>query len=137
MVRAAHLSLLAALGLFSAGCVERRFVVETNPPGAVVYNEKDQPMGLSPTDQQFTYYGTYRFKVVKDGYQTKVVYENIKAPFYEWPLLDFVSENLLPFWIRDVHRIRVDLEPSVPLPPEQVLSNAEQLRLQGLSVGSP
>src|SRR6478672_8516057 len=59
---------VAALALL-AGCVERRFVIESDPPGALVLLN-GQPLGTTPVDGYFTYYGNYRFTIIKDGFET-------------------------------------------------------------------
>src|SRR3954470_21547928 len=100
---------LALAGL--SGCVERRMVIISDPYGAIVYDEKNHSIGAAPVDHPFTYYGTYRFRLVKDSYETLVIEEKIRAPWYEWPGLDFISENLIPFTIRDVRYIRPTLQP--------------------------
>ena len=131
------LGLILGFFLFAAvsGCVERRFVVTSEPFGAIVYNEREAPIGASPADQEFTWYGTYQFKLVKDGYQTKVAQENIKAPWYEWPVFDFFSENIVPWTIRDIRRLHYKLDPLESTSPEQVRDNGEVLRQRGLTVG--
>lgn len=127
---------LVASGLAS-GCVERRFVITTEPSGAIVYDEKGLPMGAAPTDRAFIYYGDYQFTLVRDGYETQVVREKVRAPFYEWFLLDFVSENLLPFTIRDIRRFNYQLQPKQIVDPETVLSKATMLRQRGQAIGVP
>ena len=136
MVRAGSL-LFFALALTAVGCVERRFVITSDPYGAVVYNENDIPIGAAPADQQFVYYGKYRFKLIKDGYQTKIVEEPIKAPWYAWPGLDFVSENLIPFTIRDIRRLHYKLEPIESVSPEKVRADGDMLRQRGQTIGAP
>jgi hypothetical protein len=116
------------------GCVERRFVITTNVPGAIVYDEKGQPMGATPVDREFTYYGKYRFTVVKDGFQTQVIEENVRAPWYEWVGLDFVSENLLPFNIPDVRRFHYTLQPAQMVPAEAILQDGTVLRGRGQAI---
>lgn len=138
MARAAYACTLLATALClvcSTGCVERRFVITTDPPGAVVFDERDLPLTATPADKQFTYYGKYQFTLVKDGYKTAIVEERVKAPWYEWPLLDFASENLLPFTIRDIRRLHYTLEPAESTSPEKVRSDAEMLRMRGQQVG--
>lgn len=121
--------LLAAICLAGvSGCVERRFVVTTDPPGAIVYDEKHRPMGASPADRQFTYYGKYKFTIIKDGFQTQVVEERVKTPWYEYFPLEFISENLIPFTIRDVRRLHYTLVPTQIIPPEDVLNSGTILR---------
>src|SRR6516164_6523474 len=56
-----------ALGL--AGCVERRFLIESDPPGAFVYKD-GQFLGATPVDVSYLYYGKYEFMLVKDGFET-------------------------------------------------------------------
>jgi hypothetical protein len=129
-------TMLVASGL-GAGCVERRFVITSEPSGAIVYDEKGLPMGAAPTDRAFVYYGGYQFTLVRDGYETLVVRENVRAPFYEWFLLDFVSENLLPFTIRDIRRFNYQLQPKQIIDPETVLGKATTLRQRGLTIGIP
>ena len=122
----------AALG----GCVERRMVIVTEPYGAIVYDERNLPLGASPADRTFTYYGKYRFRIVKVGYETMVVEENVKAPWYQWFGFDFVSENLVPWTIRDVRYFRYQLQPSPIIAPETLLQQAQQLQAQGRLIGT-
>lgn len=137
MVRAKYPLTFALFALVLTGCVERRFVITTEPYGAMVYDWSDCPIGAAPADKSFVYYGTYRFKLIKDGYQTMIVEEKIKAPIHSWPGIDFVSENLLPFWIRDVRHLHYKLEPIQPSSPEQTRSEAELLRQRGQTIGAP
>lgn len=118
------------------GCVERRFVITTDPPGAIVHDEKGMAIGAAPADRRFTYYGKYTFTLVKDGYQTQRVEENIKPPWYQWFLIDFFTENLVPYPFRDIRRIHVPLQPAQMVPPEQVLQQAQQLRQRGQGIGT-
>jgi len=124
---------VAVVGL--CGCVERRFVITTEPFGAVVYDENDMPISAAPADKPFTYYGRYRFKLVKDGYKTTVVEEQVTAPWYQWPLVDFVSETLVPVTIRDIRRLHYQLEPLESVPPEKVRQDGDLLRERGKTVG--
>lgn len=135
----AGLVLAGLVALAGAGCVERRMVlIEPNGAyGAVVYDEKDQPLGATPVDRSFTYYGKYRFRFVKDGYETRVIEERVKAPWYEWFPLDFVAENLIPWTIRDVRYISVELKPAQVVPPEALLQQGGVLRERGKVTGVP
>jgi hypothetical protein len=107
-------ALLLALTLLT-GCVERRFVITVDPPGAVVYCNGDNlgVAGLAPgggLDKFFVYYGKYRFTIVKDGYVTLTTEELVATPWYEVPPLDFFSENVYPFRVSDVRRLHFKLE---------------------------
>jgi len=120
--------LAACLSAGLTGCVERRFVITTDPPGAIVLDENHRPIGASPADDQFTYYGTYRFTVIKDGFQTQHFEEHVKAPWYEYFPFEFFSENLIPWHIRDVRRLHYTLVPVQLIPPEDVLRDGLKLR---------
>jgi hypothetical protein len=138
-VGAAGAGWLAALVCLAGvtGCVERRFVITTDPPGAIVYDEKHLPLAAAPADRQFTYYGTYRFTIVRDGYQTLVVDEHVRPPWYEIFPLDFVSEILVPLTISDVRRFHYSLQPAQLIPPESVLGEAMPLREKAKTIGVP
>lgn len=124
---------LAAAGL--SGCVEQRYVIESDPPGALVL-VNGQPLGTTPVDGYFTYYGTYDFTLIKDGYQTKQVAQKISMPWYEFPGVDFLTENAYPGKIEDIRRFRYCLEPLVQVRTDELLQQAEQLRGRGRSVGA-
>ncbi len=119
------------------GCVEHRMIITTTPPGAIVYDEKHLPTGAAPTDRQFIFYGKYRFTLVRDGFQTMTVEENVKAPWYEFIGLDFISENLIPWNIRDVRRFHYMMEPIKIVPEEAILQQGELLRQKGKEIGEP
>jgi hypothetical protein len=127
-----------------AGCVERRYLVlvddvpatNTCPPLAIVY-ENNQPIGAAPADRPFVYYGTYHFTIVRDGYQTLQVDQCIAAPWYEFPGLDFISENLIPWTIRDVREFRYQLLPMTTPRTDELLGRAEGLRARGQAIAPP
>src|SRR5262245_36824828 len=109
---------LCALAMLS-GCVERRFVVQSMPPGALVLRD-GKPLGSTPVDDSFVYYGKYRFTLIKDGYETQDVIQDVPAPWYEIPPLDFVVENLIPFKFRDVRRFTYELQPERKMRSDEV-----------------
>jgi len=117
------------------GCVERRFVITSDPPGAIVYDEQGQPVGATPVDRQFTYYGRYKQVLVRDGYQTLVAEENIKAPWYQVAPLDFFSEILCPWHLRDIRRLHYVMQPYQLVPAEVTLDQANQMRSRGQAIG--
>jgi len=132
---AAFLSVVVSAA-FLSGCVERRYVVTTDPPYAVVVRN-NQPLGASPADDHFIYYGTYHFTIMKDGYQTLQVDQKIPAPWYEYPPFDFVAENLVPWRIQDVRRFHYVLEPAKAPEVNQLLPAADNLRNKGKSLEAP
>ncbi len=125
--------LLLLVGLLPAafaGCVQRRLIVRSNPPGARVIVDDTYEMGVTPVAFNYTYYGTRKIKLVRDGYETMTVYQYIPPPWYQYPGLDFITENLIPWEIRDERVVQFQLVPQAVVPTEQVLRRAEQLRRQ-------
>jgi hypothetical protein len=132
MRRACLLGLVLAAGLTS-GCVDRRYTIYTDPPlAAVLVN--NQPLGPSPADGGFVYYGDYNFTLIAPGFETLHVREHIAPPWYEvWPL-DFFFENLWPFQIRDVHTFQYQLVPMQIPNTEQLSQRGETVRGQGSAI---
>jgi hypothetical protein len=121
--------LLAALVCcaLAAGCVQRRFTIRSNPPGAAVYVD-NHPIGTTPVSHDFIYYGTRDVRLVKDGYETLNVKTKMPTPWYELPGIDFFSENLWPSEIRDNRVLDFQLQPQMIVPTEQLIGRAEELR---------
>src|SRR6187551_2154820 len=92
--------LLILASLSASGCVRRRLTVRSFPPGAQVFVD-DQEIGTTPCSASFVYYGTRKLTLIKDGYKTETVWQTFNAPWYQVPPLDFATENLLIYEIRD------------------------------------
>jgi hypothetical protein len=135
MNRLVRTLLVAALPALLAGCVDRRFIIESDPPGAFVYQE-GKFLGATPVDVPFTYYGKYDFMLVKDGFETLRVSTRATPPWYERFPLDFFSENLWPFHIHDIRPVRFELKLMPQTNTVELLNQAHQLRERGQAVGS-
>src|SRR5262249_24847059 len=109
------------------GCVERRFVVTSDPPGAVVL-VNNRPLGQTPADGHFTWYGTYEFTLIADGYETLHVRQPIRAPVWEYFPIDFFVDNVWPFHVEDVRRSHSPTQPLCQPNARQLLDQAEGLR---------
>ena len=120
----------------AGGCVERRFVIQTDPPGALVY-QNGVPLGPAPVDGEFTYYGTYHFSLVKDGFETTHVEQRIAPPWFAYPPFDFVVENLWPLEVKDVRRFQYTMNPLPQPRVDQLLQDAEELRARGRALPPP
>lgn len=121
------LALLAAFSSPAEGRVRRRVTVRSNPPGALVFVD-DYEIGTTPCSFYFTYYGTRKVRLVKSGYETLTVMQPFPAPWYEFPGIDFVSENLVPREIRDERTVNYNLTPQLIVPTDILLQRAEDLR---------
>ncbi len=136
-IRSFHFLILVATVFAFSGCVTRSITVKTNPSNALVYID-DELIGESPVTAPFTFYGTRKIMIEKkdeDGaltHERTIAYEKIKAPAYEVFPLDFFSELLWPFEIKDDHVLiynLVEVEPlSIKERQAKVLKNAEEMR---------
>ena len=119
------LSLLAV----STGCVERRMLIRSEPSDALVILD-DSEVGRSPVEVDFTFYGTRKVTLKKEGYATRVAYVELAPPWYEVFPLDFVSEILLPVKIVDRREFTFTLDKPQPVEEKDLLYRAEELRRQ-------
>ena len=110
-----------------SGCVYRRLIVRSDPPGAQVILD-GQEVGTTPVAVPFTYYGTRQLTLVKPGYETRTELVKIPAPWYEWVPLDFVSDNFLPHHVNDRHEVAWQLTPQGVVPQEKLQERADSLR---------
>jgi hypothetical protein len=127
LVRWGRVSLAILLAASMPGCVQRRMTIRSNPSGALVY-VGNKEIGTTPVSTSYIYYGTREFKLVKDGYETLTETRRIRAPWYQWFPLDFVSENVLPVEIRDERMIDFTLQPQMIAPAQMTIGRAEELR---------
>ena len=119
---------LAACGVCaSSGCVSRRLVVRSDPPGAQVILD-GQEVGITPVAVPFTYYGTRQLTLVKPGYETRTELVKIPAPWYQVFPLDAVSDNVLLHQVNDRHEIAWQLTPQGVVPLEKLQERADSLR---------
>jgi PEGA domain len=130
---ACWVGVLLTTGLL-AGCVERKYVITSDPPGAIVYRNGEY-LGATPVDDHFVYYGKYHFTLIKDGYETLQVDQPIPTPWYEFIGIDFLSENVWPFTVKDVRRFDYQLQPLQLPRTDEVMQRAEDLRQRGLQIG--
>ncbi len=109
------------------GVVRRRMTIRSNPPGAMVYVD-DYELGTTPISTNFIYYGTRKIRLVKDGYETLTVLQPVPTPWYEYPVIDFISENFVPGELRDRRTFSYQLRPQMVVPTEHLMQRAENLR---------
>lgn len=128
------LYILAVLGfvLSSVGCVRRRMLIRTNPPGAAVYVDK-QEIGISPISTDYIYYGTREIEATADGYETVNIMREFKPPVYQWPVIDFFAETLWPFELRDQRTIDIEMPPARARSREELTAAGEAMRIQAAS----
>ncbi|MEM9415389.1 MAG: PEGA domain-containing protein [Planctomycetota bacterium] len=124
----AALTALALLATLLTGCVKRTLLIESEPPGALVYLN-DEPEGRTPMTVQFKWYGTYDVRLEKEGYQTLHTQQTLAQPWWEHPGPDLFAE-MIPD--KRVERVwTFTLTPAVPaedVDTDMLLDHARQLR---------
>jgi hypothetical protein len=101
--------------------------IRSNPSGALVFVD-DQRIGVTPVSTAFTFYGTRKIQFFKDGFEPQQVMQRFAPPWYQLPVIDFISENLWPAEIRDERFVEVQLAPMKVVPTEQLMGRADALR---------
>ncbi len=101
--------------------------LRTNPAGAVAFVD-DQRIGVTPVSTPFTYYGTRKIQLFKDGFEPLTVKQRFPVPWYEYPPLDFFVENFWPYEIRDERIVDFEMVPQQIVPNSELLGRAEMLR---------
>lgn len=127
--------LLLALGALLAGCVERRMLIRSEPPGAPVWVDEEYA-GVTPLEYGFSFYGYRGVRVgpIRDEnekvkYLERETVVQIKAPWYETFPIDFFFEVLYPGRMTDVHVLPVFLLQDVAeVPPAAGQPSVEALR---------
>ncbi len=76
-----------------SGCIERRIRVTSEPSGARVFLN-DEPIGTTPCEARFTFYGTYDVRLELDGYESIHEARTARAPLHEYPGIDLVATAL-------------------------------------------
>lgn len=111
------------------GCVERRYTIRTDPPGATVIINGEE-IGHTPVSRSFVFYGYRDVDLILEGYQTQHLVQPIKAPWWDNLATEFVTENLLPFTLRDEREYVYKLAPAVNPPITDLVGRGEELRTQ-------
>jgi hypothetical protein len=122
----ALLLLFIGIGMLT-GCVERRYTIRTEPPGATVVVNGEE-IGPSPASKSFVYYGDRRITLILDGYETKTLIQPINAPWWDNYLTEFFTENLVPASLRDEREYKYVMEPAQTPPQGELRDRAESLR---------
>ncbi|MCL2117520.1 MAG: PEGA domain-containing protein [Planctomycetaceae bacterium] len=127
---------------FEMGCVRRRMFIRAfqegySQPitGAMVYVNK-QPVGRTPVTCHFTHYGTMEFTIVKEGFEPLTEYRKVKAPWYQWPGIDFFSEVVWPQEITDTKQIDFQLRPERIMTQDELIDRAESMRRESQALAT-
>ena len=128
-MRKALIAAIILLGLLAAGCVERKLTIITRPEGALVVLN-DEEIGESPVTVPFQWYGDYRVRVSKDGYQTLVTNQKLKGPWYDYFPFDFFAQIVNPDRIVDEYEWTFELTPKRYPSRDELIEQSQELKKQ-------
>lgn len=120
------LFLLSAI-LLTVGCVERRLTIHTEPPDAVVWLN-DEEIGTTPVTVGFNWYGDYKVRIEKNGYQILDTHRDLPRPAEDYFPLDFFAEVLWPGTIRRDTAWTFTLHPAENPSARQLIEQADQFK---------
>jgi hypothetical protein len=120
-------------GLFLAGCVERELTIKTLPTGAMV-TLNDEEIGAAPVTTSFLWYGDYRVRVSKQGYETLITHRSMDRPLHDKFPFDFFAESLWPGRIHDTYTWTFELKPYVPPSRDELINAAVALKKEAVAV---
>lgn len=139
LARLARKMLTVACGLAvlaTTGCVERRYTIRSEPPGALVVVNGEE-IGTTPVSRSFVFYGKREITLVADGYQTENIIQPMDAPWYDNIVTEAFTENLLPFTIRDEREYNFRLKPAQVASSGDVSARANDFRARALTPPAP
>lgn len=108
----------------TAGCVERKLTINTEPQGALV-ELNDEHIGVTPVTVAFNWYGDYKVRIQKEGYNSINTHRELDRPLHDKFPFDFFA-SISPEQIVDEHEWTFDLEVFQPISREELIeaSNA-------------
>jgi hypothetical protein len=134
-----RVGILLVLALLSqAGCVERFLAIHSDPPGAAVYLDGEK-VGTTPCEVTYTWYGTRDLILELRGYTLIRQQVVLNPPWWQIIPLDFITDIVIPFTIRDRMAVSYTME-TAPVSREEVdavLQRAEELRKKAEAPAPP
>ena len=135
------LYLICCIGIMSLihGCVERRLTINTEPAGALI-SLNDEEIGISPVTVDFNWYGDYKIRASKEGYEILETHQKLTAPLHDQFPFDFFAEILWPDTIADEYEWTFKLNPYEPPERNELIQAAQdmkELTLQEIQTTAP
>lgn len=131
------MALMALVGAaLCTGCVERRYTLRTDPPGALAIVNGEE-IGQTPVSRSFWYYGDREITFLLDGYETKTIIQPVNAPWWDNIFTEFFTENAVPLNLRDEREYKFVLTPATTPRANDLRDRAEQLRSQAQILPKP
>ncbi|MBN2513842.1 MAG: PEGA domain-containing protein [Sedimentisphaerales bacterium] len=117
-------TVLCVGAMLAGGCVERKLTILTSPADAVVWLN-DEEVGPTPVTVNFNWYGEYRVRIEKPGYEIINTHNTMKRPLHDVFPFDFFAECLWPGRIEDSYTWTYDLAPYQAVSADQLIQQAQ------------
>jgi hypothetical protein len=114
---------------FVCGCVERELTVNSVPSGATVVLN-DEEIGQTPVTVSFNWYGDYRVRLVKSGYETLSTHRELERPWYDKFPADFFAQFMWPKRINDSYTWDFALKEYAAPSRVELIKSAEIMRAE-------
>ncbi len=121
------------IGLLSCllvACTERQLLIRTDPPGARV-RVNGKPLGRTKRDEpliwRFDHYGEVLLEAEFTDHDKVHRPYRLKMPWWQRTPIDFVPDVIIPWTIRDTHRVTLELPKHPEMTPEEVQRRIEHL----------
>jgi hypothetical protein len=116
-----------------AGCVERKMVIRSDPPGALITLDGNDTELRTPAEIPFDFGGTRAVVLAAPGHRVVESTAKLSDPWFTYFPLDIGAEFLWPGTIEDVQTFDYKLEPYGSLTPdlrEQAKKRLAELKLR-------
>jgi len=110
-----------------SGCVERRLTIVTEPAEAVVWLN-DEEVGVTPVTVNFNWYGDYRVRIEKPGFEILNTHRPLERPLHDRFPFDFFAEVFWPQTIEDAYTWTFELQPYHQASAEELIESAKTAR---------
>lgn len=98
----------------------------TKPSEAVVWLN-DEEVGVTPVTVNFKWYGDYRVRIEKPGYEIMNTHRELERPLHDQPGIDFFAE-IWPGRIVDEFTWEFELKPYQPLSAAELVERAKAMQ---------
>lgn len=109
--RAIAASAAAAAAVASGGCVERKMMIRSDPPGAVITLDGERLEQRTPAEVPFDFGGTRGVTLAAPGYRLLETTAHVDDPWFTYFPLDVFAEFVWPGTIEDVQEFEFQLVP--------------------------
>lgn len=89
-------------------------------------------IGYSPASVDFTYYGTREITLIKDGYETLTTLQSYEKPWYQYPGVEFFSDNFLPATVTNRHDLTYNMRPTTVQASGDIRDRADAFRSRAM-----